>query len=263
MKNNEELLTFGGHLDVLRKMLFRIITTIIIFFVIVFYFKEETFSLLLAPTQEDFYLYRRIESISSMLNMDFRFDPLNVRLISTELSSQFMTHISSSIYLAILLASPYILYEIFLFVSPALYDNERRYSIPVIIIIYLLFTLGVLLSYFILFPFSFRFLASYQVDSTVENTITLASYISTFTTLTLLMGLVFQLPVISFILGKLEFITSYTLKKYRKHAIMVIAIIAAVITPPDVLTCILVMGPLYLLYECSIKIIEITEKRKP
>lgn len=262
MKNNSEnLLTFGEHLDVLRKMLFRIIIVLVVLFISIFCFKEDIFMLLLAPAKNDFCLYRWVEGISSILNVNFSFDEMDVRFISTELSSQFMVHITSSLYLALLLSSPYILYELFLFVSPALYDNERRYSVPILITVFILFAFGVLLSYFVLFPFSFRFLVSYQVDYMVENRITLVSYISTFATMTLLMGLVFQLPVISFILGKLGLITSYMLKECRKYAILLIAIIAAIITPPDIVTCILVMGPLYLLYEFSIWIVELVENK--
>lgn len=261
-KENPELLTFGGHLEVLRRMFFRVSGVVFVLAVIVFCLKDITFELLLAPTDNAFCLYSWVESIFSSLEIDFKFDEFNVQLISTELSAQFMIHITSSLYLALLLASPYILFELFGFVAPALYEKEKRLAVFVVIFVYLLFILGVLLSYFIIFPISFRFLATYQVADTVENTITLSSYISTFTTLTLMMALVFQLPIISYALARMGVVSLKALKKYRKHAVLVITIISAVITPPDIMTCLLVMGPLYLLYECSIAVVAFVEKRK-
>ncbi|MBO7469412.1 MAG: twin-arginine translocase subunit TatC, partial [Bacteroidales bacterium] len=147
-------------------------------------------------------------------------------------------------------------------ITPALYENEKKYSVRVAITIYLLFVVGVLMSYFILFPISFRFLGTYSVSSLVESNITLKSYISTFTTLTLVMGLVFQLPVIAFFLGKVGVVTSKMLKHYRKYALIVIMLVAAIITPPDIMTLILVTIPLYLLYEVSRVVIKRIEKKK-
>lgn len=174
-----------------------------------------------------------------------------------------MTHITTALYLGLLAASPYVLVELFRFVTPALYENEKRYSVRVAVAMYLLFIVGVLMSYFILFPISFRFLGTYSVSDMVESKITLHSYISTFTTLTLVMGLVFQLPVIAFFLGKIGAVKSSLLKRYRKHALVVIMVIAAIITPPDVMTLILVTIPLYLLFEVSIAILKRMERKQP
>ena len=254
-----ELMTFWGHLDVLRKMLFRIGVVMLALAIFIFVFKEETFSFLLAPKEWDFITYRTIESVVGLLGYDFRFDEFHVNLISTELSSQFMTHISTSFYLALLGSSPHIVYEMFRFITPALYENEKRYSVIIVVVVYTLFILGVLMSYYILFPISFRFLGTYQVDASIMNTITLASYISTFTTLTFVMGLVFQLPVLAFLGAKFGMITSDLLTEYRKHAFIVILIIAGAITPPDIFTLILVTIPIYLLYEASIIIIKRVE----
>ena len=187
---------------------------------------------------------------------DFRFEPYQIDLISTELASQFMMHISSSVYLALLGASPYILYELFRFISPALYENEKKYSLMIVVSMYVLFSLGVLMNYYIVFPVSFRFLGTYQVDPSIRSTITLASYISTFSTLTFVMGLVFQLPVVAFILAKLELITSTFMVRYRRHAFIGVMVTAAIITPPDLFTLILVTVPMYLLYELCIVIIK-------
>ena len=251
-----ELLPFGGHLDILRKMLFRVLIVVIVLAAAIFCFKNETFNIILAPRNSDFITFRRIEDITRYLGMSFHFDDYNVPLISTELSAQFMTHITVSCLLAALLASPYIVFELFRFVSPALYESEKRYSYLVAGVIYTLFLLGLLMSYFVLFPISFQFLATYQVDKDIVNTITLDSYISTFTTLTFMMGVVFQLPVFTFVLGKMGLITAQMLRKYRQYALVIIMIIAAIITPPDLFTLVLVTIPIYGLYELSILVLK-------
>jgi len=258
---NEEMLTFGGHLEVFRQMLFRIIVVAVAIAIIVFFFKEITWDILLAPSEWNFCTYRWLERLMQFLGIDFRFEEFHVDLIATDLSSQFMTHISTAVYLGLLGASPYVLYELFRFVSPALYENERKYSVQVAGVIYVLFILGVLMSYFVLFPISFRFLGTYSVSAKVVSNITLDSYISTFVSLTLVMGIVFQLPVIAFFLGKMGIVTSSMLSNYRKHSFIVIMLVAAIITPPDVMTLILVSIPLYMLYEISIIIVSIIERK--
>ncbi len=253
--SNSGLLTFGGHLEVLRKMLFRIIVVVIVLASIIFCLKNETFSILLAPQHSDFFTFKLIEHWIQTLGWNFHFTEYNIPLISTELSSQFMTHITVSCVLGVLIASPYIVLELFRFISPALYDSEKKYSFIVALVIYVLFIIGLLMSYFILFPISFQFLATYQVDESITSTITLDSYISTFTTLTFLMGVVFQLPVFAYILGKMGFIDVDLLRKYRAYAFVIIMIIAAIITPPDIFTLILVTFPIYGLYEISILVL--------
>lgn len=252
MSVNAQMMTFGEHLEVLRRMLLRVLVVIVVFAVAVFCCKNFTFDIILAPSKSDFCLYRWIEQLFSWGGYDFQFSPFEVVLIATDLSSQFMTHISTSLYLGFLCASPYIVYELFRFVSPALYENERKYSIPILLIVYLLFIAGVLMSYFILFPISFRFLGTYSVAEQVHSTITLDSYISTFVTLTFVLGIIFQLPVIAFFLAKIGVIDGNVLAKYRQYAFLIIMVVAAIITPPDLMTLLLVTIPLYLLYEISI-----------
>lgn len=252
---SKELLTFGGHLEVFRKMLFRILIVVIILATIIFCFKTETFRIILAPHKSDFCTFSLIESILRSIGVNFQFTDYNVPLINTELSAQFMTHLTVSCILAVLLSSPYIVFELFKFISPALYEKEKKYSHIVAAVVYLLFLIGLLMSYFILFPISFQFLATYQVDEEIVNTINLESYISTFTTLTFMMGVVFQLPVFCFILGKMGFVDADLLKKYRSYAFIIIMIIAAIITPPDLFTLILVTIPIYGLYEVSILVL--------
>ena len=263
MENNagdNDMLTFGGHLEVFRRMLFRILGVAGAIAIVVFCMKDATWRLLLAPGEWDFVTYRMIErGMHAAGFTEFRLGEYHVDLIATDLSSQFMTHVTTAIYLGLLGASPYILYELFRFVSPALYENERRYSVRAVVVIYLLFVLGVLMSYYVLFPVSFRFLGTYSVAERVHSTITLDSYVATFTTLTLLMGVVFQLPVIAFALGKMGMLTSGMLSVYRKHALLVIMFVSAVITPPDLMTLVLVSIPLYLLYEVSIRVVRWTE----
>ncbi|MCR4848277.1 MAG: twin-arginine translocase subunit TatC [Bacteroidales bacterium] len=254
-------MTFGGHLEVLRRMLFRILAVVSVLTIVIFCFKDWTFRLLMAPSQWDFVTYRYIEKFLHWLGSDFTFNVYHINLIATELSSQFMTHITAALLLGFLCASPYILWELFRFVTPALYEKERKYSVRIAVIVYVLFVVGVLMSYFILFPISFRFLGTYTVSDLVESNITLNSYISTFTTLTLIMGLVFQLPVLAFFLGKIGVVKSDFLKKYRRHALVIIMVVAAIITPPDLMTLVLVTIPLYLLYEVSIGVLRRMESR--
>ena len=256
-------LSFGEHLEELRKMLFRILAVTSVFAIVIFCFKDWTFRMLMAPSQWDFVTYRYIEKFLHWLGSNFTFNEYHVNLIATELSSQFMTHVAAAFYLGLVAASPYVVFELFRFITPALYENERKYSVRVAIIVYVLFIIGVLMSYFILFPVAFRFLGTYSVSDMVESNITLRSYIGTFTTLTLIMGLVFQLPVVAYFLGKIGAVQSNLLKRYRKHALVVIMVTAAIITPPDLMTLVLVTIPLYLLYEVSISILKRMERRNP
>ena len=256
-----ETMSIGEHLEALRQSLFRIAGVVLVCAIGIFCFKEETFRLLLAPKEYDFVTFRAIEHLAAWVAQlmgeteSFHFEPYDIQLISTELSAQFMMHVSASVSLGVLLASPYILYEILRYISPALYENERRYSVLVTSCIYVLFMLGVLMCYFVLFPISFRFLGTYQVDASVQNIITLDSYISSFTTLTFTMGLVFQLPIISWILGKIGLLKAKYMTRYRRHAFFGILVLSAIITPPDIFTLVLVAIPLYLLYEVCIHIV--------
>lgn len=241
-------------------MLFRILAVVIVLACVIFCFKSETFGILLAPHNCDFCTFRYIETLLQRWGTDFRFEEYHIPLISTELSSQFMTHITVSCLLGVLLASPYILFELFRFVSPALYEREKKYSYVVAAVVYLLFVAGLMMSYFVLFPISFQFLATYQVDEAISSTITLDSYISTFITLTFMMGVVFQMPVLAFIMGKMGLIDADTLRGYRQYAFVIIMIVAAIITPPDIFTLVMVTIPMYGLYELSIVVLKLWGK---
>lgn len=258
--DTEGLLTLEEHLEVLRRLLFRIITIVICAGIAVFAFKEITFDVILAPGKWDFVTYRGIERVAQLINPDFHVDPFSVDFIATDLTSQFMAHLTMALYIGILVASPYILYELFQFISPALYERERSKSKKIISIVYGQFLVGVLMAYFILFPVTFRFLGTYCVSDRVHNTITLDSYISTFTTLSLMMGLVFQLPVIAYLMAKMGIVSANFMARYRSYAFIMIMLLAAIITPPDVMTLLLVGIPLYLLYEVSIGIVRRTSR---
>ena len=162
----------------------------------------------------------------------------------------------TALYAGILCVSPYILYQLMRFISPALYEDEKSYVYKVVGLGYVMFIVGVLLSYFLIFPLTFRFLGTYQVSGDVANMISLESYISTLMGMNLMMGLVFELPIICWLFAKLGFLTADFMKNYRKHAVVLILIIAAIITPTsDVFTLSLVSFPMWLLYEISIKVV--------
>lgn len=252
--NDNQMMTFGGHLKVFRQMVFRILGATLVLAIVIFCLKETVFSILFAPSNSDFITYHAIEQLCSMVGLPFHFEQYEVAFINTELSSQFMTHLTTSFYLALLGVSPYIVVELFRFITPALYDNERRYSVIIAVTVFVLFIVGVLMSYFVLFPFAFRFLGTYQVDARVVNNINLDSYISTFTTLTFLMGIVFQIPVVTFFLAKMGVVSAHMMSRYRRHALVLIAVVAAIITPPDLLTLVLVTVPMFGLYELSIHV---------
>lgn len=261
-KENVKMLTFGEHLEELRAVLLRIIAVTITLSIVIFCCKEVVFKFIFAPSEWDFITYSCIEKLLHGIGIDFNFEEYHTQLITTDLASQFMTHIRMSLFLGLLGTSPYILFELFRFISPALYKNERKYSVLIAFMVYILFAIGLLMSYFILFPISYRFLGTYSVAERIHNTITLNSYISTFVSLTLIMGIVFQLPLLALILAKMDIIQSSTLIKYRKYAFFILVIVSAIITPPDILTCILVTMPLYFLYELSIRIIKNIETKR-
>lgn len=250
--------TFWDHLDELRKVIFRVFIVVALITTITFLFKDTLFSVVLAPSKSDFALYRFFCWLGEVLSMPSLCPgAFHVDLISTQLTSQFMIHLSTALYASVLLASPYVIYQLFRFVSPALYTREKQYATRVVFYSLLLFFMGVLLSYYLIFPLSFRFLATYQVSEEVMNTITLASYMDTFLMLSLLLGILFEIPVIMWCFAKLGFLTPTFLRTYRRHAIVLVLIVAAIITPTtDIFTLLLVSVPIYALYEISIGIVK-------
>lgn len=255
MVTNISKQSFWEHLDVLRAAIVKSLLVAILFGVAAFYFKEELFAIILAPQDADFITYRLLYSLSGLVTGADAPDFL-VRLINTGLAEQFIIHMKASLCAGMLCASPYVLYQLFRFISPALYVNERKYVVRMVGGGYVMFALGVAVSYFLVFPLTFRFLGTYQVSIEVENMITLQSYISTLMTMSLAMGLIFEIPILSWLFAKLGFLSADFMRKYQKHAIVAILIVAAVITPTsDVFTLSLVALPMWLLYETSILIV--------
>ena len=250
--------SFWDHLDVLRAAIVKSLLVVVVFGVAAFCFKEELFAVILAPKDAGFITYRLLYSISGLVT-DTEAPDFLVKLINTGLAEQFIIHMKTALCVGVLCASPYILYQLFRFVSPALYVNERKDVVRVVGGGYVMFLSGVLLSYFLIFPLTFRFLGTYQVSGEVENMIALQSYISTLMTMSLAIGLVFEMPILSWLFAKLGFLSADFMRKYRKHAIVGILVVAAIITPTsDVFTLSLVALPMWVLYEISILIVNRT-----
>lgn len=218
-------------------------------------FKEQLFDVILAPKNGKFITYRLLNRI--ILWTGNSIPPFSIRFINTEFAQQFIIHMKTALCVGMLCTSPYILYQLFRFVSPALYDNERRYVIRMVGGGYAMFSLGVLVSYFLIFPLTFRFLGTYQVNGDVDNLITFDSYISTLVMMCLAMGVIFEISILSWLFAKLGFLSADFMRKYRKHAIVIILVVAAIITPTsDVFTLSLVALPMWVLYEMSIWIVK-------
>lgn len=240
-----EPLTFWDHLDELRSSLLRMLGVTVLFGIIAFVLKDELFAVVLAPRSSDFLTYR-------LLGVE----DFQLHLMNTGLTEQFMIHMRTAMYAGLLVASPYILYEFFRFVSPGLYQNERRYAVWIVGAAYLMFLTGTLVNYLVVFPFTVRFLGTYQVSPDVANMLTLQSYVDTLLGMSLVMGVVFELPVVCGLMGKMGLINGHLMAQYRRHALVAILIVAAIITPTtDAFTLFVVAVPIYLLYELSIVIV--------
>lgn len=245
-------MTFWDHLDVLRSSLIRIAVTVTVLAVVAFVLKEQLFGVVLAPRSSDFVTYR-------LLGVT----PFHLHLMNTGLTEQFMIHMRTALYAGLLAASPYVLYELFRFVSPGLYQNERRYAGWIVGAAYVMFLVGTLVNYFVVFPLTVRFLGTYQVSPDVANMLTLQSYVDTLLGMSLVMGVVFELPVVCGLMGRMGLLNDQWMSDYRRHAIVAILVVAAIITPTtDVFTLFVVALPIYLLYEVSIGIVRITKLNK-
>ena len=243
-------MTFWDHLDELRSVIIRALIAVVLLAAAAFSLKEPLFALLLAPTHSDFCTYRMIGA-----DTDF-----SLHLINTGLTEQFMVHMRTALYVGMLCASPYVIYAVFRFVSPGLYERERRIGVRLVSSAYLMFIVGTVVNYFIVFPLAVRFLGTYQVSPEVGNMLTLHSYIDTLLGLGLVMGLVFELPVVCWLLARAGILTGDMMASYRRHAFVGILIAAAVITPTgDPFSLFAVTLPVYLLYEISIFITKHTQ----
>lgn len=263
-KNDDEQddlsMSFWGHLEAFRWVLLRVSIALVICLIGCFIAMPYLFDhYVLAPTSSDFFVYRWLSGLKGdgVWLPDFSSDSFHVELININVASQFMTQITTSLWFAVVLVFPFLIYQIWGFIKPALYNNERRNVGFAFAGGTFMFYCGCAVGYVLVFPFTFRFLAQYQISSTIANQISLDSYMSNFLMLILIMGIVFELPVLAWLLGHLGLIDRELLCKYRKHAVVVLLILAAIITPTsDPFTLLVVFLPLYLLYELSIRFVK-------
>ena len=241
-------MTFWEHLDVLRDSIIRMIVAAVVMGVVAFCLKEPLFDIVLAPKDSDFITYRWLGG-----------EAFSINLINTGLAEQFLIHMKVALMVGVLVASPYILFLLFRFIAPALYENERRYSVRITVAAYAMFLLGIVVNYFIIFPLTVRFLGTYQVSETVSNMLTISSYIDTLMMMSLIFGIIFEIPVVSWLLAIFGLLKASWMSQYRRHAVIAILILAAAITPTgDALTLVIVALPIWLLYEVSILIVKIS-----
>lgn len=239
---DNDTMTFWDHLEDLRKSIFRILAVLAGTSVVLFFFKNFLFDrVILAPSNSDFYLYR-------WLGADFV-----LSLVNIEVAAQFMIHMKVTFVSALILCFPYLIFEVWRFVAPALYENEKKAVGKALIFSSALFYIGVLVSYFVIFPLMLNFFAGYQVSPDVPNTFSLSSYISLFMSMMLTFGIIFEFPTVIAVLSALGIVTRESLKGFRRYAICIVVVLAAVITPSgDPFSLMVVAVPLYLLYEFSV-----------
>lgn len=251
VKQPEGEMSFLDHLEQLRWHLIRSISAVLVIAIGIFSMGPLVFKLLIfAPKEPNFITYRFFCKIADAMCIE----PAKLTLLRTEMGEEFFVHIKTSIFLGVTLAMPYILYEIWRFIKPGLYDQERKHARGFVFFSSALFILGVLFGYYIISPFAISFLSNYSIGKEVEVSSTLSSYVGYLTMFTMPAGFLFQLPIVVYFLTKIGLITPDFLKKYRKHSYVIILLLAAVITPPDIVSQILIGIPLYALYEVSILI---------
>lgn len=260
MAKSSNELSFWGHLDELRKALFRILGVWLVLGIGYFVAMPHLFDhVILAPCRDNFIFYSFLHRIGEVFNLSGEFftENFQVTLININLAAPFFIHISTAFWLSVVTAVPYLFYEIWRFITPALYPHEQTGVRKAFGLGAILFFLGVLVGYFMVYPLTLRFLSTYQLTPEITNQISLNSYIDNFMMLILCMGLAFELPLITWLLSLLGLINKTFLKRYRRHAAVIIVVVAAVITPTgDPFTLTAVSLPLYLLYELSILMIK-------
>lgn len=252
MTSDGNEMTFWDHLESLRWSLVRVCIALAAVFAVILSFLPKVFDkFILGATKADFFFYRWIGFLPYFNGNEF-----NVDIININVASQFLTHMSTSLWLALLVVFPYLIFELWLFIRPALYENEKKGIRTAFLSGTALFYIGCAVGYCIIFPVTFRFLTQYQLGESIVNQISLNSYITNFLSIIFIIGLVFELPVLLRILSDFGLVTKSFLKKYRRHAIVILMVLAAVITPSgDPFTLMIVFLPLYLLYELSILVV--------
>ncbi len=265
MVEKEKEMSFLGHLEELRWHLVRSASVVLIFGIFLFIFQKEVYeNFLLAHRKSDFITYQLFCDFFNLFGLDSSFCRVSFKdnLISLKPTQQLMNSIWSSFILGIILSFPYLLWELWRFISPGLTLKEVRNSKGFIFVASLLFFLGIAFSFYIIAPISIHFLYNYQITDLIQNNFTMDSHIGLVTNMLLGVSILFELPVLVFFLTKIGLITPAFLKKYRKHALVVVLIVAAIITPPDVASQIIVAIPIVILYEVSIKVSKIVIKKQ-
>ncbi len=263
-KNPNEM-SFLDHLEVLRWHLIRSTVAIVVVACAAFVMKDFIFdTIIFGPKKMDFPTYRFFCKIATFFGIDSEFcgESLPFTIQNRTMAGQFSAHIWTSIWAGFIIAFPYVLWELWRFISPGLHDNEKKYSRGFILVASSLFFLGVLFGYYVVAPLSINFLGTYQVSKEVLNEIDISSFIATVRSSVIACGIMFELPIIIFFLTKVGLVTPEILKKYRKIALVVVLILCAVITPPDVTSQIIVAIPVLMLYQASIYISTIVVKRE-
>ncbi len=265
-KSSQSEMRFFEHLEVFRSILFKCAISISVFFLFFFLLMEKMFDeIILAPCHNDFFLYKWICELSTWCSTEFGYSFLpdfcksdfDVKIINIKLASQFLTHMSTSFWFAVLSSLPIILYFLWEFANPAFYPHERKYIKWTFLLGGILFLIGVITGYAIVFPLTLRFLVNYNLSSSIENQLSLDSYISNFFLLTLIMGALFEIPIVALLLSRIGLLTKEVLCKYRRQTIVALLILAAVITPSgDPFTLMVVFLPIWLLYEFSILLVK-------
>jgi sec-independent protein translocase protein TatC len=247
-------MSFLEHLEELRWHLVRSVAAIFIFTIAAFVMVDFVFgTVILGPAKPDFWTFKRLCDFGNLVGWDaLCIDNIPFRLQSRKMTGQFTMHIMSSFVIGIIVAFPYIFWEIWRFISPGMYSTEQKYSRGAVFFVTLLFAIGILFGYYIMSPLAVNFLANYQVDEMIMNEFDITSYVGTVTTLVLGSGILFQLPMVVYFLTKVGLVTPAFLRQYRRHAFVVILVLGAVLTPPDPFSQILIAIPLLGLYEFSI-----------
>lgn len=256
--------TFIGHLEAFRQHLVRISLAIVIAAIACFYFNHEIFQhIILAPTYTDFPPYQWLCSLANYIDKpELCMTEVPIRFQSNKLSAQFMMSITSSLIFAFIITFPYIVWEIWRFLKPGLTPKEIKMSTGIIFWVSILFFIGVLFGYYIITPYTVNFFANYQISEQFENIFKIDDYTSTVMSLTLGTGLVFELPVIVYFLSRIGIVNPRFLKEYRRYAIVAVLVLSAIITPPDMVSQVLVAIPIMILYEISIRVSARVEKRQ-
>lgn len=262
-KNNDGEMSFLEHLEELRWVFLHSIIAVFVCMVVAFCFKNFMFDVvLLGPSHADFWTNRLLCDFGHRLGKDLCINSEGFNLISIKMAGQLTVHFAVAMVAGVVLAVPYIVYQFWSFLKPALLENEKDKSRGAVLVISGLFLLGVLFGYFFLSPLSIHFLVSYDISASVENQINIRSYIGTISSICLSCGIIFELPVLAYFLTKIGILTPEFMKKYRRHAVVVIIILAAFITPPDIFSQCLIAIPLLCLYEISIGISKRVVKNK-